>query len=161
MNDMGRAQVIWDCLLRLEGTPAMEFNPSNQRLFETCLAVERARPDDVVYFNRFMDIFEFCDRWGRVMKLEMSEDPTKTVVDVAEHAAFMAGLDSVYTGAFLATASVTMIKCWADGDKLHDWFEGSRFYDFLRTPRQPLIFPLYHLYVPTDAKKATLGWQWR
>lgn len=158
MNDMGRAQVIWDCLKRLEGTPAMEFNPSNQRLFQACLVTERSRPNDVVYTDRFMDIFEFCDRWGREMKLEMSEDPIRTVADVAEHAAFMAGPDSADTGRFMATASVIMITCSADGEELCEWFEGSRFYHFLPEPRHRLAFPFDYLNKPLNTQRANLGW---
>jgi len=136
----------------------MEFNPSNRRLFQACLAVERARPDDVVYPDRFMDIFEFCDRWGREMKLEMSENPTKqTVADVAEHAAFEAGLDSAKTGLYLATASVIMIRCWVDGEELCNWFEGSRFYRFLPEPRQLLAFLFQYMNKPPEVQRANLG----
>ena len=158
MNDKGRAQVIWDCLERLEGTPAMEFNPSNQRLFEACMATERARPNDVVYPDRFKDIFDYCDRRARLMQLEMSLDPTKSVTNVAECAAFEAGPASVNTGAFIATASVIMIKCWANGEELCEWFENSRFYRYLNPPRWPLVFPLYYLWKPEKFHEAKLGW---
>jgi hypothetical protein len=161
MNDMGRDQVIWDCLESLKGAPEMEFNPSNQRLFQACLAVERDRPDNVVCLDRFMSIFEFCTRWGPMMNLEMLLDPTKTVADVAERAAFEAGPESSDTGLFIATASVIMIKCWKNGDGLREWFEGSRYYRYLNPPRQPLAFPLYYLYEPKEVKKATLRWKWK
>ncbi len=159
MNDMGRAQVVWDCLERLEGFPTMEFNPSNQRLFEACLATERARPDDAVYSDRFMGIFEFCERWGRLMELEMLLDPSKAVADVAETAAFEAGPESVNTGVFIATASVIMIKCWKYGEDLHEWLLESHFRGYLDNPHR-LVFPLYYMYEPTNAKQVKLGWQW-
>jgi hypothetical protein len=136
----------------------MEFNPSNQRLFQACLAVERARPNDVVYPDRFMDIFQFCERWGPEMKRQMSEDPPKTVADVVENAAFMAGLDSANTGPYLATASVIMIFCWADGEALCDWFEGSRFYHFLSKPHHRLAFPFDYLNKPPNIQRVNPGW---
>jgi hypothetical protein len=137
----------------------MEFNPSNQRLFQACLATERARPNEVVYPDRFMDIFGFCDRWGREMQLEMMEDSTKTVADVADTAAFKAGPESSDTWTFIATASVIMIKCWKYGEDLYEWFKKSRYCDYLDNPSR-LVFPLYYLYVPTDAHEATIGWEW-
>lgn len=161
MNDKGRAQVIWDCLKRLEGAPAMEFNPSNRRLFQACLYTERFRLNDVEYPDRFIDIFEFCELWGQLMQFEMSLYPTKSVTNVAERAAFETGPASANTGAFIATASVIMIKCWANGEELCEWFENSRFYHYLNPPRWPLVFPLYYLYEPTEVKKATLGWEWK
>lgn len=137
----------------------MEFNLSNRRLFQACLVTERARPNEVVYHDRFMDIFEFCDRWGREMKLEMLEDSTKTVTDVAEAAAFEAGPDSSNTGVFIATASIIMIKCWKYGEDLREWFEKSRYCDYLDNPHR-LVFPLYYLNEPTDAFEVTPGWEW-
>lgn len=158
MNDMGRAQVIWDCLEKLEGAPEMEFNPSNKRLFLACLAVERTKLDDVYYHDRFMNIFEFCERWGRSMELEMSLDPTKTVTDVAEAAAYEAGPESSDTGTFMATASIILIKCWANGEELCEWFEDSRFYDFLPEPHHRLDFPFDYLNKPLNTQRANLGW---
>jgi|GEM_PF-1913804 len=158
MNDIGRDLVVWDCLERLDGFPTMEFNPSNERLFQACLATELTRPDDVVYPDRFMSIFRYDTRWGGLMELEMLLDPSKSVVDVAETAAFEAGPESVNTGIFIATAAIIMIKCWKYGEDLHEWLLESHFCGYLDNPHR-LVFPLNYLHEPSNAKQAKLGWQ--
>ena len=149
MNDMGRAQIIWDCLEMLEGAPAMEFvNPGQERLFKRCLDIERNRPVNVMYSpDHYTDIFEYSERLARTIRHKMSADPTKTVADVAEVSALEAGASSTDPRHYIATSMLILVRCEKFGNELQAWFKDSLYWDFLDDQRR-LVFPLYYMWVP-------------
>lgn len=160
--DSGRAQIVLEATKSLQGAPAMEFaSPQKEQLFMTCWEVEDKTPNNVTYFDRYMDIFDYSKRVAQLIRQKMSLDSIKTVADVAELAALEAGADSTDPRHYIALAMVILIKCEKFGEDLHAWFKTSIYYDYADPPRGRLVFPLYYLYEPTDAKKATLRWQWK
>ena len=159
-DDKTRDQIIGEARRRLIGSPALKFiNQEQERKFKDALTVERSRPSDVVYRDRFMDVFQFTVRWLQNIMFERRLCPNKSIEDVAERAAFEAGLYSADTGRFLATASRIAITCWAEGPELGDWFKGSGFYRFLPEPRplQMLTFPSEYLDDLSPTRESELG----